>query len=99
MTVSKSILKVCKYGHQFYKNSNCTTCPIFEKENKPKQGFLSKISAPARRALEREDIISIEKLSTFTEKEILSLHGMGKSTIPKLYEALTKAGLVFKKEV
>jgi uncharacterized protein YdhG (YjbR/CyaY superfamily) len=94
---AKKNLKTCKKGHQFYKSSDCPTCPICEEERKPKDNFLSLIGAPARRALEREGITTLEILSTFSEKEILALHGMGKSTIPKLNDLLSKAGLLLKK--
>ena len=89
-------LKTCEKGHQFYKSSDCPTCPICEKERKPKDGFMANLPAPARRALESKEIDSIEKLATYSEKEILSLHGMGKSSIPKLKAALEEMGLAFK---
>jgi predicted RecB family nuclease len=95
---TKKNLKTCKNGHQFFKSSDCSTCPICEEERKPKDNILSIIGAPARRALEREGITTLEILSTFSEKEILALHGMGKSTIPKLNDLLSKAGLLFKTE-
>ena len=59
--------------------------------------FLSRLAAPARRALEREGITTVSKLSRWTEQEIRKLHGMGPSTIPKLRAALKGAGLTFKK--
>ncbi|MEB2777725.1 RNA polymerase alpha subunit C-terminal domain-containing protein [Algoriphagus sp. D3-2-R+10] len=89
-------LKTCKKGHQFYKTSDCPTCPICEKDRKPAEGFMSKLSDPARRALESKQIDRVEKLAEFTEKEILLLHGMGKNSIPKLKEALEEVGLTFK---
>ncbi|WP_057937444.1 helix-hairpin-helix domain-containing protein [Algoriphagus resistens] len=89
-------LKTCQNGHQFFKSSDCPTCPTCEKERKPKEGFMPKLSAPAGRALESMQIDSLEKLACFTEKEILALHGMGKSSIPKLKEAMAEKGLVFK---
>ena len=95
MTVTKLTLKTCKKGHKFYKRSDYPTCPICEEERKLKVNFLSLVGAPARRALERKGIITLEKLSTYSEKDILNLHGMGKSTLPKLQDALTKAGLSF----
>lgn len=61
--------------------------------------FLSLIGAPARRALEREEITTLEILSTFSKKENLALHGMGKSTIPKLNDVLTKVRLSFKSKI
>jgi len=90
-------LKTCKNGHKFYKSSNCPTCPFCEEERKPKDSFLSLVGAPARRALENEGITTLQKLSTYSESDILKLHGMGKSSIPKLHDALTKAGLSFNK--
>jgi predicted RecB family nuclease len=89
-------LKTCPKGHKFYKSSACPVCPICEEERKPKDSFLALLGAPARRALENEGITSLEKLSAYSEKEILSLHGMGKSSLPKLNDALNKAGLAFK---
>lgn len=90
-------LKVCDKGHRFYKSSDCPVCPQCEKEHIADAKFLSLIAAPARRALERIGVNSVEKLSQFSEKEILEQHGMGPSTIPKLKKALKDAGLSFKK--
>ena len=59
--------------------------------------FLSLVSAPAKRALENNGIDTLEKLSKFTEKEILQFHGIGKSAIPKLSDALKAKGLSFKR--
>jgi hypothetical protein len=89
-------LRVCPNGHQYNKTSDCPTCPVCEAERKPKDGFLALLSAPARRALENKRITSLEKLSEFSEKEIVQLHGMGPSSIPKLRDALKAVGLSFK---
>ena len=89
-------LRTCNFGHQYYKSSDCNTCPQCEKENKPKEGFMSILSAPARRALQSHGIDSLEKLSNYSESEILSLHGMGKSSIPKLEKLLSELDLKFK---
>ncbi|MBK8392748.1 MAG: hypothetical protein IPL23_27275 [Saprospiraceae bacterium] len=88
--------KTCSKGHTFNKSSECPTCPICEAERKPKDNFLSLLAAPARRALENNGIKTIEKLSSFTEKEVLAFHGMGKSSIPKLQKLLSENGLTFK---
>ena len=56
----------------------------------------SSLGAPAQRALENHGIKSVKQLSKFTEKEVLKLHGMGKSSIPKLKDILEKEGLSFK---
>lgn len=60
-------------------------------------GFLSQLAAPARRALEKEGITTLKQLATYTEGEILALHGMGPSSIPKLKAALAKEKLTFRK--
>lgn len=88
--------RTCVHGHTYFKSSDCPTCPICEAEKKPKDGFLTLLAAPARRALNNEGIDSLEKLAERTKKEILSLHGMGKSSIPILENVLKKSGLEFK---
>lgn len=89
-------LRTCEQGHEYYKSSDCPTCPTCEKERKPKEGFLSLLSAPARRALEHRGIQTVEELSKYSEKEILKLHGMGPASLPKLRKALEESGLSFK---
>jgi predicted RecB family nuclease len=96
MTSAKQ-LKICSKGHRFYKSSDCPTCPVCENERKPEKGFLSLLSAPARRALEGRDITTLQKLAKHSEKEILDLHGIGKTTIPILRNALASEGLTFRK--
>jgi hypothetical protein len=66
------------------------------KKNSPQDNFLVSLSAPARRALENRGIKTMAGLSEFTEKEIRSLHGIGKSAIPILKMELAKNGLAFK---
>jgi predicted RecB family nuclease len=92
---TKKNLKTCKNGHQFFKSSDCPTCPICEEARKPKDNFLSLIGAPARRALENNGITTLEQLSKYGEKEVLNMHGIGKSTIPKLQKLLLDKGLSF----
>lgn len=92
---TKRTLKTCKNAHKFYKSSDCPTCPICEDERKPKDNFFSLIGAPATRALENNGIMTLEKLSAYSEKEILKLHGMGERTIPKLEKLLSEVGLTF----
>ncbi|MGB4931375.1 MAG: DNA-directed RNA polymerase subunit alpha C-terminal domain-containing protein [Chitinophagales bacterium] len=93
----KGKLKICSNGHQFYKSSDCPVCPVCEAEKKPVDGYLSLLSAPARRALENANIKTLLDMTNFTENELLSLHGLGPSTIPKLKNALAKAGLHLRK--
>ncbi|PPL01043.1 RNA polymerase alpha subunit C-terminal domain-containing protein [Parapedobacter indicus] len=89
-------MKVCPNGHSYYKSSDCPTCPTCEAERKPSGGFLSLLSAPARRALMSIGVTDLTQLSAYSEREILALHGMGKTSIPILKDALGKEGLRFK---
>ena len=89
-------LRICPKGHKYFKNSDCPVCPFCEREKKNKDGFLSLLGAPARRALENNGIKTLKKLSKFSEKEILKLHGMGPGSIPKLRNALKAERLNFK---
>lgn len=95
---NKGTLKICDKGHKFYKSTDCSSCPICEKENKPKTGFLSLLSAPARNALEHQNITSLEKLSEFTEREILNIHGIGPASMPILKKALQDKNFQFKEK-
>lgn len=94
--ITKATLRTCTKGHQYYKSSDCPTCPVCEANRKEDGGFLSSLAAPARRALENAGITSLEQLSKFSELEILKLHGMGKSSIPKLQKLLADKNLMFK---
>lgn len=93
----KAQLRICKNGHQFYKSSDCPTCPICEKKNKVAQGFVEKLSAPATRALLNAGIKDLAKLSKYKESDILKLHGVGPSALPIMRKALKEKGLTFKK--
>lgn len=95
-TKLKRVKKTCKQGHVFYKSSDCPTCPICANESKASDGFMSDLSAPAQRALINKKISSLQVLASYTEKEILALHGIGKTAIPKLKAELLKAKLSFK---
>jgi predicted RecB family nuclease len=96
MTMLKTTLRTCDKGHQYHKSTDCLTCLICEEERKPKDGFLSLLAAPARRALENNGINTLKQLSKFSEEEILKFHGIGKASIPKLKEALAEKSLSFK---
>ncbi|WP_160718657.1 RNA polymerase alpha subunit C-terminal domain-containing protein [Bacillus sp. USDA818B3_A] len=95
MTSTNNNLKTCNKGHTYYKNSECPTCPRCGQERKPENGFLALLSAPARRALENNGIVSLQKLSIYSEREILKFHGMGPASLPKLRSALKEEGLSF----
>lgn len=92
----KKTLRTCDKGHKYYKSSDCRVCPICEQQRKPEDGFLSLLSAPARRALENVGIRTVVQLSGFSEAEILKLHGMGPGSLPHLRNALASNGLSFK---
>lgn len=65
-----------------------------------KNNFLKGILAiPARRALEKEKIDSLEKLPDYTEEEILNLHGFGKNGLLKLKVYMQENGVSFKKKL
>jgi hypothetical protein len=98
MAIAKKKLRTCSKGHTYYKTSDCPTCPVCEKESNPETGFLSLMSAPARRALESEGITTLRQLSKWTETELLQLHGMGPGSLPKLRSILKSEGLQFKNE-
>lgn len=95
MTTPKN-LRTCPNGHQYYKSSDCPTCPICEQLRKPANGFMTNLSAPARRALENNGITTLKKLASHTENHILSFHGMGPASMPTLRKALAEAGMTFK---
>ena len=89
--------RTCEFGHKYYKSSDCLSCPICEQLKKPDDGFLSLISAPARRALLGQGIDTLSKLTAYHESEILKLHGVGPSIIVKLNALLAQHQLSFKK--
>lgn len=91
----KKTLRTCTNGHSYYKSSDCPVCPVCEEAKKPGEGFLSLLSAPARRALEHAGISTLAQLAAYSERDILKLHGIGKTTIPVLKGALAAAGLTF----
>lgn len=95
---SRKKIITCESGHKFYKSSDCLSCPICEKNKEATGNFLDLLSAPARRALENEGILTLDKLSTYTEKEVLRLHGLGKSTIPVLQKLLKQNRKSFKRQ-
>ena len=92
-------LKTCDRGHQFYKSSDCPTCPICAALDKPEGGFLSLLSGPARGALVHAGITTLEQLSQYSEREILKLHGVGPKSMPTLRQTLSDAGMTFAEPV
>ncbi len=97
MAATRKIKKTCKFGHTFYKSSDCPTCPTCEKLKEPASGFLALLSSPARNALLHHGIDTIQKLATYTEREILDLHGIGKASLPAFENRLKNKGWLLKK--
>lgn len=89
--------KTCINGHTFQKTSDCPVCPVCESQKRPEQRFLQLLAAPARRALENEGILTLEKLATYSEKELLALHGFGKSSLPILRNEMARHNLQLKR--
>lgn len=94
--MTEKTLRICEKGHRYYKSTDCNTCPKCEQENKPVEGFLARLSSPARNALIHEGITTLEQLAQHTEKEILKLHGIGPASMPTMRAALEEKGLSFK---
>ncbi len=94
---SKPTLRTCENGHKYYKSSDCPSCPVCEAQSKPGSGFLSLLSSPARNALVHEGITSVEKLAGYSEKEILSIHGIGPASLPALRKVLAGENRQFRK--
>lgn len=95
--VTKKKLNVCEKGHTFQKSSDCPVCPVCEKKRNPTSSFLSLLSAPARRALEHEGISTLKQVSKYSQRDLLKLHGLGKSTMIILEELMTAQNLSFTK--
>ncbi|MBP6090032.1 MAG: hypothetical protein KA521_02160 [Crocinitomicaceae bacterium] len=62
-----------------------------------KSCLITTISKPAQLALIHAKIDSSELLALFTEKELLQMHGVGPSAIPKIKDHLKEKGLHLKK--
>ena len=57
-----------------------------------------KLAKPAHRALAAAGIKTLKKLSTYSESEIASLHGIGDNALKQLRKELSDAGLSFSKK-
>jgi predicted RecB family nuclease len=95
---SPSDLRTCPNGHKYYKSTDCPTCPICEAERKPESGFLALLSAPARRAMENNGILTVTQLSKWTQKKVMKLHGVGPASLPVFKKVLEEQGLEFATE-
>lgn len=63
---------------------------------KENNDFRTGLSAPTKQALQNLHITSLRELCQFTEADLLKLHGVGKTSIPKLKAALKAQNLSFK---
>jgi predicted RecB family nuclease len=88
--------RTCSKGHAYVKSTDCPTCPKCEAEKAKEGFFIDGLSAPARRALLGAGVTSVKALARHSERDVLALHGMGPSALPKLQAALKAAGLRFK---
>jgi hypothetical protein len=52
--------------------------------------------APARRALVNAKLLRIKDLQKITEKQLMSLHGMGPSSLPIIKKEMKKLKIKFK---
>ena len=87
--------RICPVGHTYFKSSDCPSCPICEAKSKPTEGFLSKLSAPARRALISRQISQLEDLMGYSKKEVASWHGVGPKVLQTLSNLMAINGLCF----
>ena len=88
--------RTCPKGHTYMKSADGPTCPACEQEKAKAGFFVEGLSAPARRALQAAGATSLKTLARHREADILALHGIGPSALPKLRAALKAAGLAFK---
>ena len=62
-----------------------------------RDAFVPGLSAPALRALETAGIRSMRDLESWTERDLVKLHGMGPKGVRMLREALAASGRTFRK--
>lgn len=55
--------------------------------------FLEQLSEPARRAIEQLQCITLDDILRYSDKELLSLHGVGPKTIRILNAFLQENGI------
>ncbi|MGA0082812.1 MAG: hypothetical protein ACO3H5_04135 [Candidatus Nanopelagicales bacterium] len=54
------------------------------------------LAAPARRALVDAKILKIDDLNKISEEKLISLHGIGPSSLPRIKSAMKKKRISFK---
>jgi uncharacterized protein YdhG (YjbR/CyaY superfamily) len=85
--------KVCIHGHTYTSVSNNKPCPNCAIQA---TSIWASLSAPVQRALAAANITTTKQLSRFTLEQLLSMHGIGPSAMPKLSLILELLGLQFK---
>ena len=68
------------------------------KQNHQQESDLTKLAAPAQRALAAAGIQRLNQLTNFSEGEIGQLHGIGPNALNQLRRALDARGLSFARE-
>ena len=87
--------KACVKGHVFEKASDCRACPECERGSTV-AGARPKIGAPATRALDNAGVKGLGDLTSWSERDLLALHGMGPKALDILRDHLAAEGLAFK---
>lgn len=62
------------------------------------EGFPAKLALPVKRALAVAKITSLHILASYSEQDILDLHGIGPRDLPLLRSALQAVGLKFRRD-
>lgn len=88
--------KVCSNGHVFEKTSNCPTCPhcMHDEVNQAYADGFPRIGSPAYSALKNAGI-TLSELPRYSEKQLLSIHGIGPKAVGILRSFLQEKGLSF----
>lgn len=91
-------ISICSKSHEFTKTIHQPVCPIcwaeyYEQENK----IPFSVGAPALRVLLHNKIFTLEQLTSYSEKEILSMHGVGPKAMKIIKSELGKYGMSFRK--
>lgn len=68
------------------------------KAKEKSSGLPVKLARPAQRALSNAGITTLKQLSTFSEKEITELHGIGQNAMAAIKRALIENGMSFSKD-
>ena len=84
----------CTHGHTFTKTSFCPVCPVCSKlelEHIYGDDF-PRIGAPALRALQSAGITTLSQVLSYSDQDLLALHGFGPRALRILKERLRELG-------